>query len=284
MPKNIDYRELRELFSSQKGKADPVAKKTFSDALFKGVWRPSRLAFRPTMTNITAINVPMNVEQVPDSSTSAVVDDVAVSERKELFAALDDFVTEEGSSRDNTVEVNFRGGKVTKTVGSDLVIDNERLEQEHLKDDLNFYDDIKGKSTIFFCEKPNDLEESERDQDLLSKMIDAMKLGESFARVFLNKESLEPQKVWEKLVTMCDGSDLTIVSMGAFATNTILRKKERLSKIHGKAIEQSYSWNGQTRNLTIFPVFHPDILRINPNMKRSAWLDLQKVIKHIRAD
>ena len=29
------------------------------------------------------------------------------------------------------------------------------------------------------------------------------------------------------------------------------------------------------------PIFHPDFLKINPKMKRTAWDDLQKVMRMI---
>jgi len=68
-----------------------------------------------------------------------------------------------------------------------------------------------------------------------------------------------------------------VVSLGATVTNILLGRREKLSTIHGqffdKAIDQC--------NYSLMPLFHPDFLIINPNMKRTAWIDLQKVMERV---
>ena len=49
------------------------------------------------------------------------------------------------------------------------------------------------------------------------------------------------------------------------------------SNIHGQFFEKQY---GDTA-FSLMPVFHPDFLVINPNMKRTAWADLQKVMERV---
>ena len=53
--------------------------------------------------------------------------------------------------------------------------------------------------------------------------------------------------------------------------------KERLSMVHGKVLEIEHK--SQTINLV--PLFHPEYLLINPNMKRKVWNDLQEIIKKL---
>ena len=74
---------------------------------------------------------------------------------------------------------------------------------------------------------------------------------------------------------------LCIVPLGAKATNTILGTKERLSKIHGQQVKFKIIGHKTEIDLSVYPVLHPDFLQINPNMKRSAWIDLQKVMGHL---
>lgn len=125
--------------------------------------------------------------------------------------------------------------------------------------------------------------------DLLGKMITAMKLsGSEFFRFQMNEElenindlakNLEtPDTATQKLLEIINQKKpKVVVSLGATITNILLGKREKLSTIHGqffekKAGECSYS---------LMPLFHPDFLNINPNMKRTAWIDLQKVMERI---
>ena len=47
--------------------------------------------------------------------------------------------------------------------------------------------------------------------------------------------------------------------------------------VHGKVLEIEHK--SQTINLV--PLFHPEYLLINPNMKRKVWNDLQEIIKKL---
>lgn len=129
--------------------------------------------------------------------------------------------------------------------------------------------------------------------DLLGKMIVAMKLrpGE-FNRVSFN-EKLEdvndlaanlsnptPETV-ELLEQIKKFKPNIVVSLGATVTNILLGKREKLSGIHGQFFEKSVSLNNESYTYQLMPIFHPDFLVINPNMKRTAWIDLQKVMERV---
>jgi len=74
-----------------------------------------------------------------------------------------------------------------------------------------------------------------------------------------------------------------IIPLGAIPTNLLLRNKERLSQVHGKFFPKGFKLpSGLTHNVLICPIFHPEFLLINPNMKRTAWMDLQKVMGHLQ--
>ncbi|MDD4976625.1 MAG: hypothetical protein PHY93_19875 [Bacteriovorax sp.] len=125
--------------------------------------------------------------------------------------------------------------------------------------------------------------------DLLGKMIAAMKLtGAEFNRfpmeealddiVDLAKNLEEPSCATQKLFnTIVEKRPKFVVSLGATVTNILLGKREKLSTIHGQFFEKRV---GECV-YSLMPIFHPDFLVINPNMKRTAWIDLQKVMERI---
>jgi uracil-DNA glycosylase family 4 len=110
-----------------------------------------------------------------------------------------------------------------------------------------------------------------------------MKLSpKSYTRVFFEKDKEVALTQWnEVLKRVSDQDEVIVISLGAMATNVILGRKERLSRIHGQEFQLNLQSSAKETKLVVFPVFHPDILQINPNMKRSAWLDLQKVMKRL---
>ena len=125
--------------------------------------------------------------------------------------------------------------------------------------------------------------------DLLGKMIGAMKLsGTEFYRHPMEDELDDvndlvknqemPSPATQKLLNIIfEKRPKVVVSLGATVTNILLGKREKLSTIHGQFFERqinSYHYN-------LMPIFHPDFLIINPNMKRTAWIDLQKVMEQI---
>lgn len=130
-------------------------------------------------------------------------------------------------------------------------------------------------------------------EDLLGKMIVAMKLrpGE-FNRVAFNEKleevndltknltepSLETVELLEQIKKFKPN---IVVSLGATVTNILLGKREKLSGIHGQFFDKTLTLNNESYSYQVMPIFHPDFLVINPNMKRTAWIDLQKVMERV---
>ena len=110
--------------------------------------------------------------------------------------------------------------------------------------------------------------------DMLGRMILAMNLEEGdFARASGDEDVFE---------TIAKLRPLVIVTLGAAATNLLLGKKEKLTSVHGKIFKSVLEYDqGEKIDVTFVPVFHPDYLEINPSMKRSAWVDLQKVLDYL---
>lgn len=125
--------------------------------------------------------------------------------------------------------------------------------------------------------------------DLLGKMISAMKLtGNEFYRFSMDEELEdvhllaknleEPNAATQKLLAIIlEKRPKVVVSLGATVTNILLGKREKLSTIHGQFFEKRV---GECV-YSLMPLFHPDFLNINPNMKRTAWIDLQKVMERV---
>jgi len=130
-------------------------------------------------------------------------------------------------------------------------------------------------------------------EDLLGKMIVAMKLrpGE-FNRVAFNEKLEDVNDLAANLVTpTIETVELLeqikkfkpniVVSLGATVTNILLGKREKLSGIHGQFFDKTLSLDNESYSYQVMPIFHPDFLVINPNMKRTAWIDLQKVMERV---
>ena len=62
---------------------------------------------------------------------------------------------------------------------------------------------------------------------------------------------------------------LVIVALGTFASRTLLRSEEVISKLRG----QVYDYRGAK----LIPTFHPAFLLRSPNRKRDVWEDMKKV-------
>ncbi len=62
-----------------------------------------------------------------------------------------------------------------------------------------------------------------------------------------------------------------ICALGAFAAQTLLKTKEKISKLRGKF----HDYNG----IKLIPTYHPAFLLRNPYSKRLVWEDMQIVQK-----
>jgi uracil-DNA glycosylase family 4 len=113
-------------------------------------------------------------------------------------------------------------------------------------------------------------------EDLLHKMILAMGFSsDATKRVQFNEDRDDLNSLMKNIH---ENRPEIVVSLGAIVTNLLLGKKEKLSSIHGQLIEQEANdWK-----YLLMPLFHPEFLLINPNMKRTAWNDLQKVMEILK--
>jgi len=281
MEKTIDFRHLR---------AENFTPRTFGEDLFPArLWtlldRKQESPISSVLTSLKEIEVnEKDMDRGFELESTSSEPAVRPSEKKSILSSFEKFVNESGDESDTGVEVKFPGGRVVQSGElSEKIIDLDKLELGH-QDDINYFDKFNVDTTqvVFICEKPKDVSDDNPGQDLLSKMIAAMKIPEGhFTRVFIEKNEHAEKSCALLMKDLMASRNLTVVTMGAYTTNAFTRKKDRLSKIHGKLSEYSFVSQEVTCAVSHFPVFHPDLLTINPNMKRSAWIDLQKVMKHI---
>ena len=66
-----------------------------------------------------------------------------------------------------------------------------------------------------------------------------------------------------------------IVALGSFATRTLLRTEETISKLRG----QIFTYRGAQ----LIPTFHPAFLLRSPDHKREVWQDMKKVRAILRS-
>lgn len=130
--------------------------------------------------------------------------------------------------------------------------------------------------------------------DIVKRMIGAMKLEDNkwaitnIAKCFKENSDILYKKEMAKNCFQNVKNEIlllnpkVVISFGAISTNMILEKKEKLSAIHGKFFDIKYTYpDNQTREFKLVPIFHPEFLLINPNMKRSAWMDMKKVMEYL---
>lgn len=263
---------------------NPAVPKTFSDALMKGAsW-------------MTKVSVKVS-SQIGTSEQ--------FSERKQVIESLERFALEK-SQEINANIINVEGGevhlKLPPTWGDIQQFGSEQDLKKSLKMDGPVLDLVfKNKSSehvkvIFVSEKFRTWEESSA--DLKSGFIDELILGfplktaELFERMILAMK-LQPSEV---IIFPVEGSDETdfssdimqiaafyrpevIITLGAKATQKILKSNDRLTVIHGQFFNRSLGENG---SFQVVPLFHPSIIETNQNMKKTAWADMQKIMKHLK--
>lgn len=122
---------------------------------------------------------------------------------------------------------------------------------------------------------------NKEEADLFSKMIKAMNLEshEIWISSF-KKEDLEDEKTQELLhLELGFLGPKMLVSLGAVATQFLMQKKIRLSVVQGEYFEYIVEFKDRVKEYTFMPLFHPEYLLINPNMKRKAWEGMKKIME-----
>jgi DNA polymerase len=174
---------------------------------------------------------------------------------------------------------------------TNLVVSSEVLK---LQESIN----TKSQCLSFFVgvhQKSDSHELDDKESELLNNMAKAMKLSAEeyellgFPAHYFDREDLHVSSVEEDLelksllAKILVQKPSMVFSLGANFTYFFLKRKEKLSLTHGNVIELRFvSENKELLFSTkVMPLFHPELLIINPNMKRTTWIDLQKAMSFI---
>jgi uracil-DNA glycosylase family 4 len=114
--------------------------------------------------------------------------------------------------------------------------------------------------------------------EFFSKMVSAMKLEDAELLIYpvmnqgqdISREVMKVAAFYQPEI---------IVTLGANATHKILQSQERLTQVHGQFFNRKIENIG---TFIVVPLFHPSIIENNQNMKKTAWLDMQKMMKHLK--
>ena len=184
---------------------------------------------------------------------------------------------------------------VTKASDVKELMSGLSLEKEILE--VLFRDKKPGHIRVMFVTE-NIRPWSEVKNDLKGGFIDELltgfplKTAEFFERMILAMK-LDPSEVMIYPVENGDGSDLSaevirislylnpeiLITLGAKASQKILKSNDRLSTIHGQFFERKVENLG---SLQIVPLYHPSILETNISMKKTTWADMQIIMKHLK--
>lgn len=117
-----------------------------------------------------------------------------------------------------------------------------------------------------------------RTAELFSRMLKAMKLEDH--EILIYPTLLGERDMAAEVMSVAGHyRPELIVTLGANATHKILKGQERLAVIHGQFFTRKIENLG---TFTVVPLFHPSIIENNQNMKKTAWADMQKIMKHLK--
>lgn len=115
--------------------------------------------------------------------------------------------------------------------------------------------------------------------ELFERMILAMKLTPSEVIIFPVEGLDEKDYSLEVMEVAAFYRPEVVITLGAKATQRILKSNDRLSMIHGQFFSRKL---GELGSVQVVPLFHPSIIETNLNMKKTAWNDMQKIMKHLK--
>ena len=267
----------------------------------------SAIALFPTTWNYQeVVSVPV---RTPPSKTENQVETNKLTEKNEhntvteKAAILDSLSLfgEEKTKKENTY--NFSGGAIEK----------KEIQLEHQFDELLTFDSWKNALAhkfqnfghfdlklflkekpivVFVSDTPVDNLDNDRPElidldyyfeanvsDLFHKMIGAMRLSSAqYYMTSLKNNYADETFLLKELVYM---KPQLVITLGAQATNFLLKSNMRLKDCHGKIHSIKIDANQELVNFSVMPLFSPHLLYSAPNMKKLAWKDMQTAMDYL---
>ena len=190
----------------------------------------------------------IEVKGIEPNSKPLEIDSVGLEELKELAASL----TSKSCS-----ELRFYGKSDIKVM---FVSDYFMIKDDYEQSEFNSL--FEGPISVLF-----------------SNMVKAMKIPkENYFLSAIKTHSNDDNSYLETLLKEIDffKPDL-IMALGVSATHGLLNIKTRLKDIHGEFYDLKLN-EFQTQ---LMPIFSPHLLGSAPNMKKIAWVDMQKAMEKL---
>ena len=238
--------------------------------------------------------------------------EIGISEKKQVLESFTQFSSDK---LEEVESIKFKGGEVTisetansKGLDHSGYLCNDSDEFLKLQSELfgKAYSESRfgaknlnsgGQTKVMFIsdvfiEKPDETEAQDLKElvcffdegvaSLFEKMITAMGLGVGDYVI----SALHFQKDESKLLRDNLMNEILffkpeyIVTLGAKAVNELLGTHKRLKNIHGQFFDLKVKdQNGMISESRLMPLFSPKLLHIAPNMKQTAWKDMQKLME-----
>ena len=281
---------MQDLFKSKLLELrSPTAPQGFGDALLGKVLWGGKAVARKT---ITAVEEGVKLKE-------------AYSEKKQVIESLERFV--EDQTKESKISIiPVAGGEITlkKPEEHELAYRISSLDEltkfisaEAFSEFNNLIKNKKpGKLAVLFITE-SFRETSEREvvenasplvasflpclphktSELFEKMVTAMKLNAD-ETLLLGLES-KGEDLLKAVMSVADHlKPEVIITLGAKSTQRVLKSPDRLTMVHGQFFQRKIGdWTAQ-----IVPLFHPSIIETNLNMKKTAWIDMQKIMKWLK--
>lgn len=243
-------------------------------------------------------------KKIPRPTTPSLKKDV-YSEKVQVIESLERFAQEKIQEQNSSI-IKIPGGEVHLKVeelwsGVTSFLSFESLKSE-LKLDEKFTHIVLSKKdqnkvkVLFVSEKFRSIEEvssemrggfidelltgfSLKTAEFFERMILAMKLDSSEVIIFPIEGADETDYSDNVMAIAAFYQPEVIITLGAKATSKILKSNDRLSLVHGQFFTRKI---GEQISIQIVPLFHPSIIENNQNMKKTAWTDMQKIMKHLK--
>lgn len=251
-----------------------MSKKTYAKALFESVeWLPD--SFKEVdieVQNTSAKPVEEFSKQEALESMQKFTENVLGDKKTEKVVINDVEIKRESPKANYTLKEN-----ATELAGKLLENHPERLKALNSVKDIQLFCVV----SEFIIEDDSSIQAGfaaglEKEQaELFSKMIKAMKLTED--QVWLSSAS-DPEIMHAEL---CHLNPKFVISLGAVATHKLMNKKVRLTLVQGEFFSYLVDYQGQNKEFLFMPLFHPEYLLINPNMKRKTWNGMQKLMERL---
>ena len=223
------------------------------------------------------------------------------SEKDAVLSSLNEFSEEKLQGRDS---YKFAGGEIKKKEekpnfkiiesSKDLVALADNLKSQlppdiyskrfslkdlsspikvlFVTDEYEVFNQEEGELQSFFDEEV---------ASLFGRMIAAMGLEESdYIISAIKSPEVEDEDsikmLFDELINL---QPKFVITLGATATNGILGGGQRLKNVHGKLFDYQLSdqWSRE-HEFQVMPLFSPKLLHTAPNMKKTAWKDMQVIM------